>query len=484
MSSGAFPVIIAGGGPSGLATALMLKQRGVGEIIVVEKRSAESFTEAVAYTYLINGRGQRLTDLLGITGSISQVGIGMSEVKELHEFTPSGELKVKKMHRPPSLSENYFLPRDRLLDILKQKVSEVNASSETKHPIKLLYSTTILSIEKTIDGRLEVRLQNNSDTNAQPEILLTKFLIGCDGVQSTTRKFLQQHQVMNITCLSSPSVGLRFKMLKLNPNPSLPQYASDKFYTIVNNGTSTFNRFRLTFFPVRDLKDPNRPLIRTCANVCLAKHELWEQVTVDGLKQLFRNRFPQLNVSEFFSDEELERFVNDRGGVFPQIQYTDKVQATFTGTNISSHVVLLGDAAHCFPPDLGAGVNAALEDVFRLHSALEQCQGDLALALPVFESSAVPENRALCEIVQFAFPYQYRQSIFMFQMNLLNMAFRSILSKIMPPLFSPSAFGMTLNHKLPYSEIIRRAHATTRNIYLLCGVLVSACSYYFYRKRN
>jgi hypothetical protein len=38
----------------------------------------------------------------------------------------------------------------------------------------------------------------------------------------------------------------------------------------------------------------------------------------------------------------------------------------------TSAVVLVGDAVHAFPPDLGQGVNSALEDVFALHRALER----------------------------------------------------------------------------------------------------------------
>ena len=476
MTSSDLPVIVAGGGPSGLAAALMLKRHGFRNVIVIEKRSEESFQEAVAYTYLINGRGQRLTDLLDLTGTIAQVGIGLSEVKELHEFTADGKLNVKKTFRPPSACENYFIPRDRLLDIFRRKVEGFNANCNAGDQIKILFNTSIQAIDCMQDGVLSVKLQCIADKGADPQVMLTNFLIGCDGVHSMTRKYLEQHRGVKTTQLTSPAVGLRFKMLKLKADPNLPNYSADKFYTIVNNGNSSFNRFRLTFFPVRDLKDPRRPLIRTCANVCSPMHELWNQKSLLEIKELFHRRFPQLNVSEFFADEELERFANDRGGVFPPIQYVDKVYGVFSGSDSTSCIVILGDAAHCFPPDMGAGVNAALEDVFRLHVALDQSPNDIPEALLNFERSAVPENKALCELLQFAFPYQYRQSIVMFYVNLMNMGFRSVLARIAPMLFSPSAFGMALNHTTPYSEVLRRAHATTRNIYLLVGGLCSAAT--------
>jgi 2-polyprenyl-6-methoxyphenol hydroxylase-like FAD-dependent oxidoreductase len=46
-----------------------------------------------------------------------------------------------------------------------------------------------------------------------------------------------------------------------------------------------------------------------------------------------------------------------------------EIPETATAT---SAVVLVGDAVHAFPPDLGQGVNSALEDVFALHRALER----------------------------------------------------------------------------------------------------------------
>ena len=43
----------------------------------------------------------------------------------------------------------------------------------------------------------------------------------------------------------------------------------------------------------------------------------------------------------------------------------------------ASGVVLLGDAIHAFPPDLGQGVNSALQDVVVLGQALQDSQDRL-----------------------------------------------------------------------------------------------------------
>lgn len=65
--------LVVGGGPAGLATALMLAHRGWTNITVLEKRTAADYDEPdKSFNYLIDGRGQKLTDLLGLTELLSR----------------------------------------------------------------------------------------------------------------------------------------------------------------------------------------------------------------------------------------------------------------------------------------------------------------------------------------------------------------------------------------------------------------------------
>jgi FAD binding domain len=63
-------------------------------------------------------------------------------------------------------------------------------------------------------------------------------------------------------------------------------------------------------------------------------------------------------------------------------------------------VVLLGDAAHSFPPDIGQGVNSALQDVAVLHAALRDAADDIGQALSLFERRRLPDVRALAKLAQ------------------------------------------------------------------------------------
>ena len=57
--------VIIGAGPVGLAASLMLEKCGYTDITIVEKRPRDSFESSKAYLYLIDLRGQRVTDLIG-----------------------------------------------------------------------------------------------------------------------------------------------------------------------------------------------------------------------------------------------------------------------------------------------------------------------------------------------------------------------------------------------------------------------------------
>ena len=70
------PVVIIGGGPAGLATALMLAKRGWTNITVLEKRpSADYYEPDKSFNYLIDGRGQKMTDFLGLTEELSKISV-------------------------------------------------------------------------------------------------------------------------------------------------------------------------------------------------------------------------------------------------------------------------------------------------------------------------------------------------------------------------------------------------------------------------
>ena len=69
-------VVIIGGGPAGLGAALMLAKRGWTDITVLEKRPSANYYEPdKSFSYQIDGRGQKLTDLLGLTTKLADLSV-------------------------------------------------------------------------------------------------------------------------------------------------------------------------------------------------------------------------------------------------------------------------------------------------------------------------------------------------------------------------------------------------------------------------
>lgn len=116
-----------------------------------------------------------------------------------------------------------------------------------------------------------------------------------------------------------------------------------------------------------------------------------------------------------------------------------------------------------FFQDLGQGVNSALEDVHELWNAIESNNGNIDGALKMYEEQRLPNVYALIQLQQFSAPYQYNLEPLKNKAWGINLLMRTQLSKLAPFMFDNASF-MLVQQGLPYSEILRRSHNTTRNI--------------------
>ncbi|MBD2504131.1 FAD-dependent monooxygenase [Anabaena azotica FACHB-119] len=185
----------------------------------------------------------------------------------------------------------------------------------------------------------------------------------------------------------------------------------------------------------------------------------------------------RITTRKILSPEEADRFAKSEGGYFPKPQYCSGLQFLLTSKSKNQDslpigVVLLGDTIHCFPPDIGQGVNAALEDVCVLDEALSQTNDDISQALPLYESLRVADTKALIRLVQIAFPWQYGQDPFRTKIWRINFFLRLVLSRLLPFLFSPQAFFLVQNYQLSYQEILAKVDRTTQIIYVLGFILL------------
>lgn len=108
---------------------------------------------------------------------------------------------------------------------------------------------------------------------------------------------------------------------------------------------------------------------RTANLITLPDHPVWNVKDGETMYKVFEQAFPQANWRELVPETVMNKFAASTGGSFPAPQYSNGLtmalaadasgqQHVAAGSGSSSvlkgtGVVLIGDAAHCFPPDLG-----------------------------------------------------------------------------------------------------------------------------------
>ncbi|MDM9381226.1 NAD(P)/FAD-dependent oxidoreductase [Chlorogloeopsis sp. ULAP01] len=464
-------VLIVGGGPAGLATALMLAKRGWKNITVLEKRpSADYYELDKSFSYQIDGRGQKFTDFLDLTQQLSTISVPSTEFY-LTTIKPNGSRKTFKLPIVDSKRKTaYWLPRRAFLLLLYQEIER-----NWQNYIKVLFNTSCLQINKIAINNAEEKLEiivkqeNGSIVRYEPNLL-----VGCDGLNSIVRNTLKEWDNQSssdrfeMKLFPSPSSGLRYKVLSLPPN--LPLDHSGEEHAVSTMAYAIRGAFkgrkRSVSLGLLPLKNPDE--LRTANIITYPDHQIWELKNSEQLYDFLEPAFPQLPIHQIVSPQEADRFAQSEGGSFPIPQYCSGLHFLLkTNQSCATGIVLLGDAIHCFPPDIGQGVNSALEDVCVLNEALSRSNDDILQALPLYESLRLPDVKALVRLAQTAFPWQYNQDPLRRNLWSVNFFLRLLLSRLLPFVFSSPAFLLIQNQQLSYQQIWAMAQRTTQILYLL-----------------
>ncbi len=470
-------ILIVGAGPAGFATALMLAKRGWENITVLEKRpTADYYEPDKSFNYLIDGRGQKFTDYIGITEGLINNGVASTDFY-LTKITPDGNRKTLKLPIvDPNRKAAYWITRQTFVNLLYQEIEK-----NWQDSITVIFNAKCLEINKTINEESKIeeikaiaQIENNEKIEFQPFLL-----IGCDGINSIVRSTLKQwdkspSSKFEMNYFPSASSGLRYKILTLPPKFPLDEQGeelttSEMAYAVRSAFKDRKKSISMGLLPV---KDPDE--VRSANIITLPNHNLWELKNGEEMHNFLIKSFPQLPINKIVSSQEAQRFAVTEGGEFPIPQYCD---GFYSKLNNEVFIVLLGDAIHSFPPDLGQGVNSALEDVYTLNEALERSDNNFVEALPLYESLRLPDTKALIRLMQVGYPWQYNQAPVRKKLWNINFLLRLSLSKILPFLITPPAFFMIQNHQLSYSEILNKAERTTRILYGLITILLGLSAF-------
>lgn len=519
--------VVVGGGPVGLATALTLSNPPHSyDVTILEQAEVEQYDPTKAYLYNVNPRGQvwmkenfpgalQKLQKAGSQGSMSRITIVPAEPdKPIPGIKTLGRYDTKK-NNPQTAEEaeaekagtttmekvaqerdkqidnrNYWIPRHSMICVLEEEIKEQMAERETSPERQQVQGCIVLkkgrkfaSVGPQEDGTLEVSVEDLE--SGTTEAYCGSLIVAADGFNSAVRDSLadkskktwlqERAKKFKVKKWASPASGLRMKVIQMPPGFGIPDSdgtmkPTENEYTYairsIHNGFRTY--VSLGLLPV---KDPS--MIRPANVITRPNHHVWTLTDGPAAKEWFTKAFPRFNWDDYVDDAEWDRFAKATGTVFPNCQFSPALQAT--APDQKSGVVLVGDAAHAFPPDIGQGINAGLCDVVALDRALrgkdlisgedQQKPETLGAALKEYERVQGPNIRSLIRISRFGFPYQYRQSLFRDRIGRLlltsNIAFRMLLNKLSFGLIPPSSIVLLQNSKLTYRQVMRRADLTT-----------------------
>lgn len=462
--------MICGGGPSGLAAAILLHQLGWRDIILIERRTSyDYFERGKAFNYQLDGRGQKMLDFIGLDETAIQA-YGVANKKfVLNSFDPDG---VEKSFEVPFVLKDkqtaYWMTRSALIAMLHARLEAVNTDGR----IRQFYGHSFEGLE--IDGAgievIAVDSVSGKKRGFQPQLIL-----GCDGVNSKLRKSLTTFEGLpnkeyEMVVTPSASSSLLYKVIRLpkvfNVNGQESTLTDhNKSYVFTSTYKALDERLSLFSLPVAREHDPRS------ANIILPKtHKFWAIDTVDALRDYLRTAFPQLDIDQIFPAQEMDEFLNLKAGKFPDPQYSPSVHAELEAGGNCMSCVLLGDAAHAFPPDLGLGVNSALEDVYLLGQELAAGE-PIGTAAARYEAARLPESRALVRLVRKVFPHQYNHVPWRFKISMAKFFMQLGLTKISGGLIDPPGFKLCQNEKLSYRDLEKRILMTDATLYAALALI-------------
>lgn len=461
-------VLISGAGPSGLAAALLMDQLGWRDIVVVERRTREQgFDRGRAFNYQLEGRGQRLLERVGVTADqMKRFGLPNDHFT-LTKFPPHGEPKtVQPPILVPGRKTPYWMTRTRLLALLHEQLSLSGAAER----VRILDGHAFDGFESSGDKyRVQIKPEHGDIFTLAPDLVL-----GCDGLSSRVRGGLTEispaiAERMRMIVHDSPSAGLTYKVLNLPPRFSVcdgRHQVAD--HTMAYAFSSTYRdpdkRMALFALPAASSDDP-RPV-----NIILPPtHSFWSLHGEEAVREFLVKGFPQLEVAATAGAEEFSAFAAAPPGQFPTSQYAKHILQALPADTLSGEMqcLLIGDAAHAFPPDLGMGVNSALEDLIELSPHL--ATGALSVGLARYAAAREPEQAALVRLVQRVHPYQYNQAPWRLKLWTIKFLIQWLLHRLSGRIFEMPGFMLSQRHTMSFVEMERRFNKGNRVFYGLAA---------------
>jgi 2-polyprenyl-6-methoxyphenol hydroxylase-like FAD-dependent oxidoreductase len=437
------PVVVLGGGPCGLTSAVMLARRGYSNISVIEKLPEPAPCDDAAhwndyrdgqgdrfYNIGINGRGQKTLKKLGLMDLVDEYAFEVAGRIDWSPETPA-ESPKETIFTGKSYKTK-CIQRDRLVSCLLRSIrtnSTLDAAISVQHGLDCVGVTWDSessfgneSQEGDTNGVI-LELQPSSDPSTGRRVE-SSFIIGTDGGNSFLRDAMRQED--------TSFQAHRFEDTNVRVYKTVPLNLPVGWKRDINYSCRTKSGINLDALPTKEGKHLAVLLFRP-----------WDK-RVTGLKDtadartFFEEHLPQF--APMLNDADLEVFVQRPHSRFPQFSYT--------GPRLSFRraTVLLGDAIKTVKPYFGQGVNSAFEDVCYLDQELERACDDIPRAIQAFSDTRAPDVKALVHISR-----RLDGGFFSFVLPLIV---DSIFNKLSPSLFKGNIISLLQKEELRFAEVL------------------------------
>ena len=488
--------VIVGGGPVSLAAALTLSNPAHSfDVTVLEKTTDEElvslYDPGKAYLYNVNPRGlQWVTQFPNVLSKVLDRGYSplQSSFGRILQVPADPEVPIPPMNNVAiagttignatfdSQARSVWIPRHLMVELMMESCQEQEKerTDDAVGSISIVLGHEFADLSSPAeDGSLVVTCRNGATYPAD-------LVVGADGINSAVREHLKNSAAWRAKALQSfrvrqfvsPATGLRLKSLQLPGDMAIPNTTASDLVeaeptalVVMRSVKTGTRRVSLGMLPVKD-----KQFVRPANVIARPDHEVWSATTGDAVKAWMQEAFPRLPFDKWVNATEWERFAQAKGLQYPKPQYSPGSAVAVTDTK---GVVLVGDACHAFPPDIGQGINAGLQDVQALDRALKgqnirtgQALPDkqaptLGAALLRYQANRGPEHRALIRLSRFGAPYQYNQSWLRDRIGkklwFANFLVRTILNKLTLGLVPPHAMVLLSNAKAySYRQVMRR----------------------------
>jgi 2-polyprenyl-6-methoxyphenol hydroxylase-like FAD-dependent oxidoreductase len=317
------PVLIAGGGPIGLALAADLGRRGVATLLVEERENKLNPAKMLE----VSVRTMEFCRQLGVIDKVRNWGFPRDWPLDSVFVTDLQGYELGRV-RMPALQDQAYLP--------VSPERGMPCPQTWFDPILQDYARTFSHVTLRHRVKLESFVQDSGGVTAtlrdlqkeQDETVRAQYLVGCDGFASTVRELL------GIEIRGEPHIDWSMTIYLRIPNLSSQHDKGKAFRYVFVGPEGTWS-----FLSIVDGKD------------------LWRLQLVDLDESRLQNADIPALVRRFMG-RDVAYTIEDRNLWVRKRTVADRF--------MDGRVFLAGDAAHAHPPNGGLGMNTGIQDAFDL----------------------------------------------------------------------------------------------------------------------